>query len=116
MYYCLGTVQDCEKMEGEIPMRVYGEIVRGLAILDSDYGANRDYFQVGGYSLFADTEEDLELARKIFDDRKHCCEWATTIGDTGYCSCLYLTNNEFSIMLYIPIALANLDILENLEP
>lgn len=116
MYYCLGTTAECTELEGKIPTKVLGEVVRGLAVLESDYGTDRNIFESGGYFLIADTHADLEQGRKLFDDRKHSCEWATTLGESGFCSALYLLTDDFSVMLYIPIKLANPDILENLEP
>lgn len=115
MYCCLGTTKECEALYGHLPQRVLGELVRGLAILEAEFGLERDYFSSGGYSLIADTSEDLAKAREIFDDRLHKCEWSTKLGDSGFCSALYLLSNESSVMLYIPIALANDDILENME-
>lgn len=115
MFCCLGTTKECDILNGYLPQQVIGEVIRGFYVLECEYGAKRNYFEVGGYSLIADSEKDLNKAREIFDDHLHCCEWATKIGDTGFCSALYLLSNEFSIMLYIPITLANKDILENLE-
>lgn len=115
MYCCLGTVRECTRLNGYLPQQVIGEILRGLAVLDAEFGVDRNYFETGGYSLVADSEEDLYWARKVFDDRCHKCEWATRLGGGDYISVLYLLNNEFSVMLYIPISLANDDILENLE-
>lgn len=115
MYCCLGITDECTQLEGKIPMRVMGEIVRGLAVLEAEYGTDRNYLESGGYSLIADTESDLNHARELFDDREHSCEWATKLGESGFCSALYLLTNEFSVMLYIPITLANTDILENME-
>ena len=106
MYCCLSTTKECGALYGYLPDRVYGELLRGLAVLESE--------EMDGYSLFADSEADLELARQVFDDRVHYCEWATNIGE-GFCSALYLLTNESSVMLYIPIDLANNDILENME-
>ena len=106
MYCCLSTTKECEALYGYLPDRVYGELFRGLVVLESE--------ELSGYSLLADSVADLELARQIFDDRTHKCEWVTNIGE-GFCSALYLLTNESSVMLYIPIALANNDILENLE-
>ena len=106
MYCCLSTTKECGALYGYLPDRVYGELLRGLAVLESE--------EMDGCSLLADSEADLELARQIFDDRAHYCEWATNIGD-GFCSALYLLTNENSVMLYIPITLANNDILENME-
>lgn len=115
MFCCLGTVKECEALYGKIPQRVYDEVLRGIVVLEAEYGPTRDYFGTGGYSLIADTRKDLFRARQIFDDSVHSCEWATRLGDSGYISALYLLNNDLSVMLYIPIALANNDILENLE-
>ena len=115
MYACLGTTKECEALYGCLPQRVIGELLRGLAILEAEYGTQRDYLSSGGYSLIADTSEDLAKAREVFDDRLHKCEWATKLGASGFCSALYLLSNEFSVMLYIPINLANDDILENME-
>ena len=106
LYCCLSTTKECEALYGYLPDRVYGELFRGLVVLEAE--------ELTGYSLLADSAADLELARQIFDERTHKCEWATSIGD-GFCSALYLLTNESSFMLYIPISLANNDILENLE-
>ena len=115
MYCCVGTTKECAVLEGRLPQRVLGEILRGLAVLDAECGVDRDYFESGGYSLIADTKEDLHWARKVFDDRFHSCEWSTRLGDSGYVSALYLLSNEVSVMLYTKECLANKDILENLE-
>lgn len=115
MYCCLGTTKECAALYGKLPEIVYGELLRGLVMLDSWYGAERNYLEVGGFSLIADTEKDLCKARELFDDRWHYCEWSTRIANTGYVSALYLLNNEFSVMLYTKESLANEDILENLE-
>lgn len=115
MYCCLGTTKECEALYGYLSQKVLGEILRGLAVLEAEFGIERDYFSSGGYSLIADTSEDLAKVREIFDDRLHKCEWATKLSDSGFCSALFLLSNEFSVMLYIPIALANDDILENME-
>lgn len=115
MYCCLGTAKECAALYGYLPQRVIDEVLRGLVVLDAEFGEARNYFVSGGYSLIATTKDDLCRARERFDDRKHFCEWATKLGDSGYCSALYLLSNEFSVMLYIPTALANNDILENME-
>ena len=107
MYCCLSTTKECTALYGYLPDSVYGELFRGLAVLEVE--------DIEGYSLLADSKADLELARQVFDDRNHKCEWATKISQSNYCSALYLLTNESSVMLYMPISLANNDILENLE-
>ena len=115
LYCCLGTTRECSALYGYLPKTVVGEVVRGIAVLQAEFGEDRNYYEVGGYSLIADTPDDLSRARDIFDDRKHYCEWSTKLGDSGFCSALYLLTNEFSVKLYIPINLANEDILQNME-
>lgn len=115
MYCFLGTTKECEALYGQLPQTVLGELVRGLAVIECEFGFERDIFESGGYSVVATTEDDLNRARRVFDDRLHKCEWSTKLSDSGFCSALYLLSNEVSVMLYIPIALANDDILENME-
>ena len=115
MLYYVGTTKEVSMLEGRLPDRVVDEVCRGIVVLDAEYGEQRDYFSEGGFSLIAETVKDLQLAKERFDPNCHLCEWATKLGDSGFCSALYLLSNEFSVMLYIPIALVNDDILENME-
>ena len=115
MLYYIGTTKEVSILEGRLPRQLIGEICRGVVVLDAEYGEDRDCFKDGGYSLIAETAEDLQQASKHFNPNQHLCEWATKIGNTGYASALYILNNESSVMLYLPIAIANNDILENLE-
>ncbi len=115
MYCCLGTTKECAALYDQLPQRVADEVLRGIAVIDCEFGPERNYLEIGGFSLIADTEEDLCKSRGLFDDRWHYCEWATSLGDTGYVSALYLLNSDFSVMLYTKVSLANEDILENLE-
>lgn len=115
MLYYIGTTKEVSMLEGHLPRQLLGEICRGVVVLDAEYGEDREYFKEGGYSLIVETTEDLQQAKDRFDPNQHLCEWATKIGNTGFASALYILDNEFTIMLYLPIAIANKDILENLE-
>lgn len=115
MLYYIGTAKEVSMLEGHLPHQLIGEICRGVVVLDAEYGEDRDYFQQGGFSLIAETADDLQRAEERFSPDQHLCEWATKIGNTGFASALYILNNEFTVMLYLPIAIANTDILENLE-
>lgn len=115
MLYYIGTTKEVSMLEGHLQRQLIGEICRGVVVLDAEYGEERDYFKEGGYSLIVETVEDLQQAKERFDPNQHLCEWATRIGNTGFCSALYILGNEFTIMVYLPIAIANKDILDNLE-
>lgn len=115
MLYYIGTTEEVSRLENHLPNRLVSEICCGVVVLGAEYGEDRDYFKEGGYSLIVETTEDLQQAKERFDPNQHLCEWATRIENTGFCSALYILDNEFTIMLYLPIAIANKDILENLE-
>lgn len=115
MLYYIGTTKEVSILEGQLPNQLVSEICRGVVVLDAEYGEERDYFRDGGYSLIVETAEDLQQASERFAPNRHLCEWATKIGNTGYASALYILNNEFTVMLYLPLSIANNDILENLE-
>lgn len=115
MLYYVGTTKEVSMLEGHLPSRLVSEVCRSVVVLDAEYSEHRDYFREGGFSLIVETAEDLQHAKERFDPNQHLCEWATKIGNTGFASALYILDNEFTIMLYLPIAIANKDILENLE-
>lgn len=115
MYCILGTVKECEALRGRLPQRVYDEVLRGVAVLDCEFGSDRNYFAIGGFSVIGETEDDLLQVLEVFNFQAHRCEWSTQLGNSGFCSALYLLDNERSVMLYLPTACANKDIIENLE-
>lgn len=116
MLYRIGTRSELPRVEGRLPEQVMTELFQGVMILDVEYGEERDYLQSGGYSLIAETENDVVQLRQILDVDTRPCEWATRIGrDTGYLSALYLLNDDFAIMVYMPISIAPGAILNDLE-
>lgn len=116
MLYRVGKTAELPAIRSRLPERVYSEVLRGVAILDAEYGTERDYLQRGGYSVIVETEEDLLEFGKIMDFDTHPCEWATVIGrGTGFLSALFLLNDDFSIMVYMPQSVAPAAILRELE-
>ncbi len=116
MLYIIGTAREVGKLEAKLPDRVFSELVRGVAILDCEYGENRNYFESGGYSLVAETADDITAVRKYVDYEVHPGEWVTRIGlETGYISALYLMNDDYGIMVYMPLAVAPDAIIRDLE-
>ena len=111
MLYRIGTRAELTTLPIELPERVMSELLRGVCILDYEYGP-RDYTLIGGYSLVAETKADVEEALGNINGP---CEWATRIGMTGYFSALYILTDDFSIMLYAPIETATNTILKELE-
>lgn len=94
-----------------LPEKVVTEIFTGLVVLDAEYGSDRNYLESGGYSLIAETSEDIPR----IPINLNTPEWVTKIGSTGFLSALFILNDDFSIMVYLPIAIAPASIINELE-
>ena len=106
MLYTIGTANELSLLPAHLPEELCTEILTGLVVLDTEYSESRNYLESGGYSVIAETVEDIPGLKAIIDYEKHPCEWATKIGRTGYISALFILNNSFSIMAYLPQAIA----------
>ena len=115
MLYTLGTANELSLLPSHLPEELRTEILTGLVVLDAEYSESRNYLESGGYSVIAETVEDIPGLKAIIDYVKHPCEWATKIGRTGYISALFILNNSFSIMTYLPQAIAPTAIINELE-
>lgn len=115
MLYTIGTANELSLLPVHLPEELRTEILTGLVVLDAEYGESRNYLESGGYSVIAETVEDIPGLKAIIDYEKHPCEWATKIGRTGFISALYILNNDFSIMVYLPQDIAPTEIITELE-
>lgn len=116
MLYQIGTERELSMLENKLPERVMAELQHCTIVLDVEYGRERDYLEEGGYSLVVETVEDLAEVKKVIDYDTHPCEWATRVGrGTGYISALYLLNDDYSVMLFLPLEIAPETILRDLE-
>ena len=88
MLYTIGTAHELSILPYHLPQELALEILAGLVILDAEYGESRNYYESGGYSVIAETIEDIPGLKAIIDYEKHPCEWATRIGRTGFLSAL----------------------------
>ena len=115
MLYRVGTKKELHTSGCKLPERVYTEVFQGLVVLDAEYGTERDSLFVGGFSLIAEESKDVAAIKNYVDYDEHPPEWVTRISKTGYISALYIMNNDFSIMLYMPESIAPKSILCELE-
>ena len=106
MLYRIGTKAEVQTMQNKLPESVYKELLRCTAVLDEAYGAERNYVESGGYSLIAETDEDITEVKNIIDYENHLCEWLDLWeGSPDYVTVLYLMNNDYSIVLFMPLAI-----------
>ena len=96
-----------------LPVEVTRELLRSTIILDYEYGAMRDPMRSGGYSLIAESQDDVEEMRKIIDFEEHPCEWAQLIA--GYAVALYLLNDDYSVVVFMPVDITPQAILQDLD-
>lgn len=114
MLYRIGTEKEItEEMISKLPKEVMRELLHSTFILDYEYGTQRDYLSRGGYTLIAETKEDVDEIRRVICFEDHPCEWAVKAAD--YVSALYLLNDDYSIVVLIPISIAPEVLLKDME-
>lgn len=111
MLYIIGNYDDLFKAQSDIPQDVFIKIFEDINLMDAIYGKHRNYLSAGGYSLVAQTKQDLLTVLKIFDYRAHSFEWVEKITD-NYVSVIYVFNNDFSVKLYLPISVCPKDYID----
>ena len=114
MLYRIGTVKEMRPLYDKFHEDVIAQLYHCTKVLDDIYGVERDYLQSGGYSLIAETTDDLSGIREIIDFDTHPCEWADRL-DGDYLSALYLLNDDFSVVVFMPVAIAPPTLLNELE-
>lgn len=113
MLYRVGNVADALSLDGIVPDDVHDDIVRGLSILDDEYGANRNCSTDGGYALIAKTSDDVQQALRIIGERPF--EWIVKLGASGWVSILYLLGDDFAVVLYAPESAMPIEMLNKVE-
>ena len=113
MLYRIGTAKEIDCICDKFPSAVTEKLEHCTAVLDEAYGTNRNYLQSGGYSLLAENADDMVGIRKIIRE-DHPCEWADRL-DGDFLSALYLLNDDFSVVVFMPISIAPPTLLEELE-
>ena len=115
MLYRIGHKKDVYSCGCKFPKRALQEVYTGLMVLDETYSYDRNWDQEGGYSILAETAEDVEAVKAYVDWERHPPEWVTSISYTKIISALFIMNNDFSIMVYMPQEVAPQSLLDELE-
>ena len=91
------TVKQLKEMKGTLPVSIYAEALRVLAILESAYG-NTD----GGYVAVCDNRFEVSACLAECHADKLLPEWERQL-DGGYQSQLYLPGDDYAAVLISPI-------------
>lgn len=115
MLHRIGHKKDVYSCGSTFPRRALQEVYTGLMILDEEYGYDRNWELEGGYSILAETAEDVAAIKQYVDFDKHPPEWVTSISYTKIISALFILSNDYSIMVYMPQEVAPQSLLTELE-
>lgn len=115
MLYRIGHKKQVYSCGCKFHRRALQEVYTGLMILDETYGYDRNWEETGGYSILVDSAEDVEAIKAYVDFDHHPPEWVTSISYTKIISALFIMNNDFSIMVYMPQEIAPQALLTELE-
>ena len=113
-YYCLiyrvGTLEEIITISSLFPAGVIEKLCECITTLNDAYGLNRDYVHIGGYALLAQTHEDFSAIQDIIT---YPYEWIIQLHD--YLCILYLLGDDFSVVLFLPAAIAPYNIKKHLQ-
>ena len=113
MLFTIGTESELCAVESLLPQDIFKALFKNTIILDYAYGNKRNYLERGGYTLIAQTADDVSSMRKIVDYTKHPPEWVDRF--EKYLQALFVINNDFSIVLIIPLDVAPDSLLDEIE-
>ena len=102
MVYKLGTSKDMSMLASlTVPHTVRCALQGDLAILDREYGAERNIDKNdGGFLLYCTPGTKPMEVKSFFDPGKHVPEWAEPVrGEPAYTMALYLLTNDYAVEL-----------------
>ena len=101
MLYKIGTEKELPIVEKKLPYAVFKELFKSTVLLDYAYSPERNSDEVGGFSLIAENAADVAEMGKYIHFETHPCEWCDLVD--GYTVSLFLQNDDFSVVLFIPL-------------
>ena len=115
MVYKLGNVADMSKLPS-IDEKIRKVILDNLNILEENYGKDRDINEDnGGYILYAEPKTTVNEVLSYFDYEEYLPEHVLQIDSTpSYCKSLYLTSDEFGIIILTAMDDTPEDVLEEI--
>ena len=104
MLYRVGTAGEIPLVVPKFPPAVIQHLNACIVTLDQAYGEKRNYMESGGYSLLAESVGDVHQMEAIVNLYTHPCEWVNLLhGEEDYLAALFLLNDDYSIVAYLPV-------------
>lgn len=114
MLYRIGTEAEIRALDGCFPKGVIDQLTRCVRVLDCSYGSKRDYLVSGGYALLAEDRNDVSAICAVVDVEVCLYEWVERL-DGGFLSILYLLNDDFAVVVFMPEECAPAAVFRNME-
>ena len=115
MIYEVGTISEIAKLQSKFPAPVLKKLHHVTATLDEVYGCDRDWKRTGGYTILAETKEDLAAMENV-NMETDIFEWVDYIpSEPPYCASLYLRGDDYSIVVIAPVAIVPQNVLEEMD-
>lgn len=100
-----------------IPVEVVAKAIEIATILDDNYGDTRDVeHDLGGYTLIAEDEKDVETIKELIDFQDALPEYVDLIScenGESYTNTLMILSSDYSISLLIPLKLTPKELLKD---
>ena len=101
MIYKISTLSELAKVKTQLPTDVYNKIHAIVAMLEKEYGDDRDSMEAdGGIVVYADTQAELAEAIKELHFGKKTPELVDTFG--GFTNTLFFRHNEWAANFIAP--------------
>lgn len=116
MVYKLGTMDDLDKLPS-IDAKIKNLIEQNIKILDINYGKDRNIDEDdGGYVLFAEPNTNANEVLSWFDYEQYRAEYVDYIDSIPqYCCALYLTSNDFGVVVFTAVADTLKEVLDEIQ-
>lgn len=117
MVYKLGNVKDLDRLPFNRG-RTMDVLYELTGVLTSEYGADRDVDNDdGGYVLYVTPGTSHGELRRWFNYPAHTIEYVNVARDTEppMCCAFYFLNNDFAVVIVMPIAEAPDEIVREME-
>ena len=99
-----------------LPLAIQKMIHDVLVILDDSYGASRDVQKdLGGYVLVLESSEDTEDLKDSMKVNLEAETFEYVDEASGYLGCLLLLGSDYHLYLVLPLSLAPLHVLNQIE-
>lgn len=106
----IGTISQIKKIKEQLHPDLYQAVVHDLHLLDSASWLFHSWW----IQYVIDSESDLKEVKSIIDFETHFPEEVLLFSSCNYLAALFVMNDDFSIMVWLPVSLAPKNFLDEI--